>query len=161
MSIWSILFSLVLYLVGFAVTLIVINFCEKMGNRAKVRTLSDDLRKRQQNACVAVRKCLAMCDAAALAHRVSQAGSGLEQVEPMRSGPSVRKLMDQHQCIALEALEGCLALSVDGLEFLKDARYVVLRSYFRTARNLCENCRPMAGQKDCPALEVIGKMTID
>ena len=107
-------------------------------------------------ACKAAESCLAMCEAVAIV-KTLQTGSR----RTVGSGPTEAELLAKRKAASGKVLKKCRRLSVEAVTLTVDARYVLLRGLFQCAEAACGNCHPMPGQKICPALEFLKKISLE
>lgn len=105
------------------------------------------------------KKCFAMLGVQALARNLRQrsglgAGSG-------RRDRSDAKLLSKARGRAQEALKRCLTLSTEAVNLTDDEQYYLLQQVFECAVAVCGECSQTAGQTSCPALELIGEISIE
>jgi len=114
-------------------------------------------------ACKAAESCLAMCEAVAIVKTLpidNRQTCWLENLIP-RNGPNDVELLANRKADSGKALKRCRSLSVEALNLTIDARYALLRGLFQSAEAACRNCHPMPGQKICPALEFLKKISLE
>ncbi|MCJ7762727.1 hypothetical protein MUP38_04640 [Candidatus Bathyarchaeota archaeon] len=131
-------------------------------DQKRIASLPKECKQALASAKKASGACLEMCQAALVTQSLVNGSVGNSSVESNdEDGPGEEELMLKTKTDTLEALEECVDLSVEGIELTTNARYVLLRGLYRAAKTTCENCRPTAGLKACPAREMLEKIQLE
>lgn len=134
----------------------------KRKKKGRLAALPDEISRALAEARKATNACFAMCEALAItkALRVKDQVTASSRQLNDWNGPTDTALLSRTRTASVRALKHCRKLSVEGVEITVDASYVLLRGYLQMAEAACLNCKPVAGQKVCPALEFIEKISL-
>jgi len=144
------------------VILIPVSVLDSRRKREKVVRLGQMITDGVSEALKATDACIEMCQALAFSEAPLSVGrqAGLPGKALRWTGRSQEHLQKNAKKKALKALKRCRAVAATAVWRTENSRYVVALAVLRNACAACENCPASLGQKNCPAQELLNKMSI-
>jgi hypothetical protein len=130
--------------------------------RKRLAAIPKESKQALESAKRASGACMEMCQAVSVTQSLVNGNIGNYSAKSnAEDGPGEEELMLKTKAHTLEALEKCLALSIEGINLTTNARYVLLRGLYRAAKAACRNCQPTASLEVCPAHKILEKVELE